>query len=473
MKIEKLRKNNSKKYFLCGLISVVVLTITVTFITSKANYRMTASIPLTEGKVTASPYDINIVALYLDNVEQDSNTIIPSGYKINEDSSYCYKGTNKSNRDSNAKLYTDELGNHSFSGISKSSKCILYLEKINYEAKTMSELLETHYKAKATRTSKNKDFNVPYSATTYGVVFTALDNDGTSYYFAGNPLDNWVEFGGYYWRIVRVNGDGSIRMIYQGRTQDENGNKLEPQTTGNETHIGASNFNEKSDDNAYIGFMYGTPNSDTYETTHENKNDSTMKKFLDNWFENSNIKQGTSYFDKIDLNAGFCGDRIPSTSNSIINNQGGIGIVNTSYGSLIRVFPNRQFVTPNTPQVIPTYACSNENDLYTYKNSNKGNKTLKNPIGLITADEVAYAGFIDNYNSGIRNNYLTIGLTYWTISPSNFEAASKVYLVQESGFLEFYHGLTTSKLYVRPIINLRSDVTFTGNGTQSNPFKVI
>ncbi|MCM1053851.1 MAG: hypothetical protein NC483_07765, partial [Ruminococcus sp.] len=72
MKIEKLRKNNSKRYFLCGLITVVILTITVTFIGSKANYRMTASIPLTEGKVVSSPYDINIVALYLDNVEQDS-----------------------------------------------------------------------------------------------------------------------------------------------------------------------------------------------------------------------------------------------------------------------------------------------------------------------------------------------------------------------------------------------------------------
>ncbi|MCM1053148.1 MAG: hypothetical protein NC483_04160, partial [Ruminococcus sp.] len=67
MKFE--RNKNSKKYFLYGLISVVVLTITVTFIGSKANYRMTASIPLTEGKVVSSPYDINVMAIYIDGVE--------------------------------------------------------------------------------------------------------------------------------------------------------------------------------------------------------------------------------------------------------------------------------------------------------------------------------------------------------------------------------------------------------------------
>ncbi|MCM1053076.1 MAG: hypothetical protein NC483_03800 [Ruminococcus sp.] len=474
MKFEKNR--NSKKYFLCGLIMVVVLTITVTFITSKANYRMTASIPLTEGKVTASPYDINIVALYLDNVEQDSNTIIPSGYKINEENSYCYKGTNKNNKDSNARVYTDELGNHSFSGISKSSKCILYLEKNPENAKTMSELLNTHYKYKSKRTSENKDFNVPYEETTYGMIFEAEDDDGITYYFAGNPLDNWVEFGGYYWRIIRINGDGSIRLIYQGRTQDENGNKLEPQLTGTETQIGTSKFNEKNDDNAYVGYMYGTASSSTYEETHENKNNSAVKQYLDNWFSNSNIKQGTSYYNKIDINASFCNDRSAYTDWAGTNAGGGTGTTKTYYGAYPRIAPERGELTSSTATVTPTLKCANSKDLYTVSTSNKGNRDLIYPIGLITADEVSYAGMIYGTANELTGTYLYTNTTYWTMTPTynnsdNDHLDAREFMVYR---LKYFTNNKVDVSYgVRPVINLRSDVTFTGNGTISNPYKVV
>ncbi|MCM1053000.1 MAG: hypothetical protein NC483_03400 [Ruminococcus sp.] len=484
MKIEKLRNKSFKKYFLCGLIMVVLLTVTITFITSKANYRMTASIPLTEGKVIASPYDINIVALYLDNVEQDSNTLIPSGYKINESQSYCYKGTNKNNKDSNAKLYTNILGEHVFTSVSKSSKCILYLDKNTENSRTMTELLNTHYKYKSKRTIENKDFNVPYGETTYGMIFEAEDDDGISYYFAGNPLDNWVEFGGYYWRIIRINGDGSIRIIYQGRTQDENGNRLEPQITGEETQIKINDFNEKADDNAYVGFMYGTPNSSTYKATHDNINDSTVKKALDNWFINSNLKVGTPNIKKIDLNAGFCGDRTPTTtSNPIVvngintgNGSGGAGTTHTGYGAYVRLRPNGISPTPTSTAVTPTLKCGNNNDLYTYSTSNKGNKKLSTPVGMITADEASYAGLA--YIESSTSNYLSTNQNYWTISPFNFESIenkARMFRIDASGCLgdgAVNWNLQTVR-HIRPVINLRADVEFTGDGTQSNPLKVV
>ncbi|MCM1053774.1 MAG: hypothetical protein NC483_07375 [Ruminococcus sp.] len=449
MKIEKLRNRSSKKCFLCGLISVVVLIVTVTFITSKANYRMTASIPLTEGKVTASPYDINIVALYLDNIEQDSNTIIPNGYRINESQSYCYKGTNKNNKDSNAKLYTDELGNHSFSGISKSSKCILYLDKINYEAKTMSELLNTHYKYKSKRTVENKDFNVPYGETTYGMIFEAEDDDGTTYYFAGNPLDNWVEFGGYYWRIIRINGDGSIRLIYSG---------TELNSTGSETDVGEMVFNEVVNDSKYLGYFYST----VYTT-------------LNNWFKYKSGLIMEEYFNKIDLNAGFCGDRTPSSNYNIIDNT--MGSVATFYGGYVRLRPNGTYVTLNSPTVTPTFKCSSGEDLYTYSGASQGNKILENPVGLISADEVSYAGLV--INNSIKNSYIVTGQDYWTMTPYYFSdnasgyhnIASYIFIVLGSGN---FGALSVNKpSAIKPVINLRSDVLFTGNGTISNPYKVV
>ncbi len=468
MKIKKLRNKNSKKYFLCGLILVVVLTITVTFIGSKANYRMTASIPLTEGKVVSSPYDINIVAMYIDGVEQDRNTLIPNGYRINEEESYCYKGTNKENKEENVKLYTDELGNHVFSGISKSSKCILYFNKAEAsKPATMQELLDNYYIYKKVRTSKNKDFNVPFVKETKNTVYVAPDGDNYSYYFAGNPLDNWVEFGGYYWRIIRVNGDGTIRMIYQGRTEDEIGNKLEPQVNGEETQIGASAFNNSRVDIAYIGYFY------EQGIVHGLKEASIIYTHLNNWFKNSNIKQGSIYFDSIDKDAGFCGDREPSSNRTIIDGKG--GIENTSatwYGANVRLIPNGEHITIDSLKVMPSINCKNNDDLYTYigAKEGQGNHKLENPTGLITADEASYAGI--TYDTASSGNYLDTDMGYWTNSPADYSPNyARLFRLRPDGATGVSYASTPYG--IRPVINLRADVTFTGDGTITNPFKVV
>ncbi|MCM1053537.1 MAG: hypothetical protein NC483_06155 [Ruminococcus sp.] len=466
MKIEKLRNKSSKKYFLCGLIMVVALTVTVTFIGSKANYRMTASIPLTEGKVVASPYDINVIAIYLDGVEQPKDTTIPlSGYTINETDSFCCKGSNckKEDKDTNVTLRTF-AGLHMFRGVSKGEKCFLYFNKTNTSnAVTMNNLLENYYINKKERTNENKDFNVTYEEPTIKTVFTAPDDDGTTYYFAGNPLDNWINFGGYYWRIIRINGDGSIRIIYQG---------TEPNEKGEGTQIGMGVFSEKTDDNAYVGFMYGTPNSSTYEATHENKNDSNVKKILDNWFINSNIKQGTSYFEKIDLNAGFCSDRQPSSNLLTIDDLGGAGTISTYYGANVRLRTGNTSPSISSPAIKPTFKCINDNDLYTHTSSNKGNKNLVNPVGLITADEVAYAGMVYDEANSSSTNYLDTDKFYWTITPYHYnEGNARVICVWSTGYL-IGNSVVTYR-GIRPVINLRSDVKFTGNGTISNPYSVV
>ena len=47
-------------------------------------------------------------------------------------------------------------------------------------------------------------------------LYKAEDDDGATFYYRGVISNNWVEFGGFYWRVVRINGDGSVRMIYSG-----------------------------------------------------------------------------------------------------------------------------------------------------------------------------------------------------------------------------------------------------------------
>jgi len=180
---------------------------------------------------------------------------------------------------------------------------------------------------------------------------------------------------------------------------------------------------------------------------------------LNTWYTNNLA----SYESKIDANAGFCNDREPSTSNTISNGSGGTGTTATYYGAYIRFIPGGSWGTTQTP----TFKCKNSGDLFTKSGSSKGNKSLTNPIGLITADEVLYAGgFGGKSNSSY---YLYTGQNYWTLSPSNYGAG--VFLVNSNGLLGSHN--VTDAFGVRPVINLKADTTMTGKGTASDPYVVV
>ena len=265
-------------------------------------------------------------------------------------------------------------------------------------------------------------------------ISTNTENNQRTYYFRGAVENNYVSFAGFYWRIIRINEDSSIRLIYQGET---------PNAMGSEATIGSSAFNSNYKDNAYVGYMYGKEASSTYEATHANTNDSTIKTVIDNWYE-ENLIDYRSYL----ADVGFCGDRSITSGN-------GYGTSQTQYGAYNRLFTNKN----------PQFSCPQSNDLYTTSSSNKGNKALDYPIGLITADEVAYAGRAGNY-------LYTIDY-YWTITPSNFEGnMSNVDVVYSDGSLSNFY-VHYSLWGVRPVINLKSDVEITqGDGTSSNPYVI-
>ena len=283
------------------------------------------------------------------------------------------------------------------------------------------------------------DFSQISSATNgQGLYYTNqnTENNGTTYYFRGAVDNNYVSFAGFYWRIIRINEDGSIRLIYQGTT---------PSATGSAATIGSSEFNEERDDNAYVGYMYGTAGSSSYSATHTNTNDSTIKGVLDSWYEENLIDYSTYLAD-----TGFCGDRSLSSGT-------GIAETTTYYGAYNRLYNNK------TPQ----FACPQSNDLYTTSSSNKGNKALEYPIGLITADEVAYAGGVNKSNI---NYYLYTGNYYWTMSPWLFAGSNaNEWLVISDGVLAGYGVLNS--LGARPVINLKSGIEITsGDGTIGNEY---
>ena len=177
---------------------------------------------------------------------------------------------------------------------------------------------------------------------------------------------------------------------------------------------------------------------------------------MDIWYEN-NINN-TIYEQFISTEAGFCGDREPSSTLSSSDGLGGTGETRTYYGAYIRLISNKK----------PKFECTNNSDLYTVATSSKGNQALKYPVGLITADEVAYAG--GRAGSDNRGYYLYTYQNYWTMSP-NVATNATVFEVDDNGRLANVR-VDNIAYGIRPVINLNASITLFGSGTVSNPYRL-
>ena len=404
---------SKRKNILVVLIGVILILCIGLFVKNRMNTLNNASI---NEESIVEELDDNLIGAYIQQGEEyvKADTIPTSGYEFNAEESYCKIGD--AIQEDMTLFYDMDTQTLTVSPIAKEgTKCYLYFdEKVSGGDYILA------------------GDNPPTNSTTDWT-------GGTTYYYTGNP-NNWVQFGGFWWRIIRINGDGSIRMIYQGTSVN---------ATGEETQIGTSNFNDLSNNNMYVGFKY------TSGQVHGTGTNSTILNTLNTWYQ-QNLADKADY---IDENAGFCGDRIPSTSPNSSDGSGGTGTTETYYGAYIRLVNNNN----------PSLQCDNQ-DLYTTTDSSSGNKSLQYPIGLVTADEVVLAG--GSTSSEICNYYLCTGQDYWTMSPYGYDSAGAyMFIVYYFGRLD---GIEVSfRPGVRPVINLRSDVSLTGSGTTSAPFKVV
>ncbi len=291
-------------------------------------------------------------------------------------------------------------------------------------------------------------------------IYEAPDENGTtSYYFRGTVENNYVKFGtdksnaDIWWRIIRINGDGSIRMIYAGTSTTNNA----PAQTGAGTMIGSYEFNNSYNKAEYVGYQY-TYTPDT-PVRNGHTTDSNAKTELENWFSENLIDEYNDGY--IDKNAGFCGDR---TAYDYItkerNDSLGTGTQKTYYGGYIR--------TTSTHE--PTFLCEDkEHDLYTSKEAKEGTKSLTYPIGLTTIDEQVYAG---NYWDGTNTKYyLYNSQYYWTMSPFYFSGScARVFSAYGGGGL--YRNDVDYTRGLRPVLNLVSGTLKTGSGTANDPFSI-
>ena len=287
-------------------------------------------------------------------------------------------------------------------------------------------------------------------------MYASTDDYGTSYYFRGAVDNNWVYFAGFYWRIIRINGDGSIRMIYAGDRANitpTNGpiNYLSINTGLNSTASYPYTVNNGQAE--YVGYMYQLGNS------HGIQYNSTIKTVIDNWYQ-TNLSSYQSYLADI----GFCNDRTGYTDVSGTQTIEAIGSNSVIFGPMIRNFVNRT----------PTLKCPNKEDNFTVDDTSKGNGALSYPIGLITIDESVYAGLV--YNVYNTYNFLNVGANYWTMSPVRSQAEEtyglRVWMVGQNGSITDNHVYNSSGI-IRPVINLNSSVNAIGTGSASDPYIII
>ena len=113
-----------------------------------------------------------------------------------------------------------------------------------------------------------------------------------------------MSFAGFLWRVIRVNGDNTVRMIYSGTKASH---------TGEGTQIGESTFNSSYKSPKYVGYMYGDTDT-TEEEAFTNKNNSTIKGVIDTWYQNKLSSYSGYLADEV-----FCNDRtLASTSTYIL-----------------------------------------------------------------------------------------------------------------------------------------------------------
>ena len=403
-----LHSNKHRIYLLCGIVCVVVLMVTLIITTSKAKYKTTQSLPLINGTINYELSDLNLIGAYIQEGEEykQVNEIPLSGYEFNEEKSYCTVNGENINATINFDIETQTLSVVPLT--KKGTKCYLYFD----EKTSGSEYILA-------------SANAPTSHTTD---WTGKE----SYYYTGNP-DNWISFAGFYWRIIRINGDGSIRMIYQGVADSptpDNGN-----ITGSGVLIKEQEYFNIAPEvnNMYIGYMYEE------NKLHGLKDSSNIKKTLDIWYTDNVV---INEYDKfINKNAGFCGDRR-------ITSGTGIGTSTTYYQSYTRINNNN-----------PSLSCEKV-DIYTVDEFEYGNGALIQPIGLISADEAMLAG-IPHWTDRAKSNYLYVGRTFWTMTPYNSMSDEvNTIVIDSGGYILYYTSLGTSG--VRLVINLRSDVEITG-----------
>lgn len=292
------------------------------------------------------------------------------------------------------------------------------------------------------------------------------DDYGTSYYFRGVVDNNYVQFANMCWRIVRITGDGSVKLVLHNNNSN---NKTNPcATTGGsvaayanydgDTYMSYYNALENADDNIHVGFMYGTAGASSYASTHANINKSIVLTNLETWYEENLSSYENKLADTI-----WCNDKSTTAGTGYGTNQ-------TTYAAYDRIITTKK----------PSLICPNDNNggklsKFTVSDTTNGNGALTYKIGLLTADEVAFAGGYYEKTTDTEATYLYENATsvwWWTMTPIHFSGADYILFDVSRDHLGYNYVMGDMTGAIRPAISLKSTVIATGDGSAGNPYIV-
>ena len=470
----------------------------------------------TSDKKVYNQVDFDSVKEYTEDMTdyQNLRVVYGSGYKINDNGYFELTGDNIVS-DIYANIYSDLAGKYYSADYSGQDQSL-----------DPNNLVSIGYVIEATADSlTDRWINSPeltFETISEEVLASTEDDYGTSYYFRGAVKNNYVEFANKCWRIVRVTGDGSIKLVLHN---DNTGDVSNPCSSSNNSDTAAlvrascgttsTTFNKLYTDNGFVGFMYGdldylNPQSNNngkfkiellnlsreeeklYSNSHANINKSNIMKYLEDWYISNNFTDYESYLaDTI-----WCNDKSTVTklsNGSKYGNGLGYGQSVSAYGTYNRIFGidppesyNPGLLNPASIYASPSLICNNDNNggklsKFTVSDTINGNGDLTYKVGLLTADEVAYAGAVGTLdgNSSLFNNtyylYENTGTKFWwTMSPL-FTTLDSVISPQMAvvgrGVLTYYESNDSN--YVRPSIALSSSTKLlSGTGTSEDPYVI-
>ncbi len=338
----------------------------------------------------------------------------------------------------------------------------LFITEGTEEPTLLSQILKDN-PTRSTRSNNNNgtnDFATHLTTTTTGTLFTSTENitgitDSSKevYYYAGNTTNNWVKFANFYWRIIRTNHDGSIRLLYVGTSHDT--------TEGN---IGKSAFNSPGTSPKYVGYKYGEDTS--LDTIRNNTTDSTIKTYIDIWYQN-NLTNYTKY---LSTSAVYCNDRSEGTGQTY--NYASSPKSKFNFAPYYRMDYDTEGATAN-----PSYNCTDKRDAFSVDNTSA---KLDYPVSLMTADEIAFAGgvafqtmstpyawFISN-SAGSK-----VSSNWWSLSPIRWGGSYAGVWHWNFDLASLNYGYVYNTGAVRPALSLKSCIKYsTGNGTYNEPYEI-
>ena len=234
---------------------------------------------------------------------------------------------------------------------------------------------------------------------------TATNAGNSTYYFRGNVENNYVSFAGFIWRIVRINEDGTVRLIMQDGINNN------------------TNYQFNSNYNNYTYMYYSNSNAKTT---------------LENWYQ-TNIGSKADLSSKVASGNYYCEQAKAKWSDSYTSGSANM-IVYSSY--------------------MPNFKCATDGN---------GKSAVNVSVGLLSYDEVVYAGGYYNQNNSSYYLYNS-AIVWWTMSSAGISGSTSiVWGVYTTGLI--YNYDVRNAYSFRPVINLKDDTKISsGNGTKNNPY---